>query len=81
MNTVYVNVTAWCDIIKSGCDVICIHMMSCVLCLCYHTQNGVYMIDNLGVKNGGLSEYVNCQDMFTAKNCSSQTPGVRQISI
>lgn len=34
-----------------------------------------------GVKNGGLSEYVNCQDMFTAKNCSSQTPGVRQISI
>lgn len=28
-----------------------------------------------GVKNGGLSEYVNCQDMFTAKNCSSQNTG------
>ena len=35
--------------IKSGCDVICIHMISCILCLCYHTHNGGYMIDNLGV--------------------------------
>ena len=49
MNTVCVNVTARCDIIKSGCDVICIHMMSCILCLCYQTHNGGYMIDNLGV--------------------------------
>ena len=49
MNRVYVNVIAWCDIIKSGCDVICIHMMSCILCLCYHTHTGGYMIDNLGV--------------------------------
>ena len=49
MNTVYVKVIAWCDIIKSGCDVVCIHMMSCILCLCYHTHNGGYMIDNLGV--------------------------------
>ena len=49
MNTVYVKVLAWCDIIKSGCDVICIHMMSCILCLCYHTHNGGYMIVNLGV--------------------------------
>ena len=49
MNTVYVNVIAWFDIIKCGCDVIYIHMMSCILCLCYHTHSGGYMIDNLGV--------------------------------
>ena len=49
MNAVYVNVIAWCDIIKSGCDVICIHIMSCILCLCYHKYNGGYMINNLGV--------------------------------
>ena len=49
MNTVCVNIIAWCAIIKSGCDVICIHMISYILCLCYHTYNGVYIIDNLGV--------------------------------
>ena len=49
MNTVRVNVIRWCDIIKSGFDVICIHMMSYILCLCYHIYNGCYMIDNLGV--------------------------------
>ena len=49
INTVYVNIIVWCDIIKSGCDVICIHMMSCILCLCYLTFNGVYIIDNQGV--------------------------------
>ena len=49
MNAVYVNVIAWCDIIKSGCGVIGIHMMSYILCLCYHTYNEGYMIDNLGV--------------------------------
>ena len=49
MNTVCVNVIVCCDIIKSGCDVICIHMMLCILCLCYYTHNGGYMIDNLGV--------------------------------
>ena len=48
MNTVYVNVIVWCDIINGGCDVICIKMMSCILCLCY-TYNGGYMIYNLGV--------------------------------
>ena len=49
MNTVCVNVIAWCDIIKSGCNVTCIQMMSYILCLCYHTYNGGYMTDNLGV--------------------------------
>ena len=49
MNTVCVNVKALHDILKSGCDVICIHMMSYILCLCYHTRNGGNMINNLGV--------------------------------
>ena len=49
MNTVCVNVIAWCDNIKSGCDVIGIYMMSYKLCLCYHTYNEGYMMDNLGV--------------------------------
>ena len=49
MNTVCVNVIGWCDIIKSGCDVICIHMMSYILCLCYHIYNRGFMIDYLGV--------------------------------
>ena len=44
-----VKVVSWCDIIKSGCDVICIHMMSYILCVCYHRYNGGYVIDNLGV--------------------------------
>ena len=49
MNTMYVNDIALCDIIKIGSDVIYIHMISCILCLCYHTYDGGYMIDNLGV--------------------------------
>ena len=49
MNTVCVNIIAWCDITKSGSDVTCIQMMSYILCLFYHTYNGGYMIDNLGV--------------------------------
>ena len=49
MNTVCVKFIPQCDIIKSGCDVICIRMMSYILCLCYHMYNGGYMIDNVVV--------------------------------
>ena len=44
INTVCVNVTAWCDILESVRDVICIHMMSCIFYLRYHTYNEGYMI-------------------------------------
>ena len=49
INIVCVNVTAWCDILESLRDVICIHMMSCIFYLRYHTYNEGYMISNLGV--------------------------------
>ena len=32
-----------------------------------------------GVKNGGLSEYLNCQDKFPAKNCSSQNIAAKSL--
>ena len=54
MNTVYVNVIACFDIIKCGCDVIYIHMMACILCLCYHTHSVGYMIDNMGVNTDAV---------------------------
>ena len=44
MSIVCVNVIALCDILKSGCHVIYIHVMSYILCLCYHTYNGDCMI-------------------------------------
>ena len=43
------NVTAWCDILESVHDVICIHMMSCIFYLPYHTYSEGYMIGNLDV--------------------------------
>ena len=44
-----VYVRAASDILESVRDVICIHMMSCIFYLCYHTFNEGYMIGNLGV--------------------------------